>query len=418
MWELKAKQAKQEHKLKHPDYRFRPVHTKGRKVKATKAAASPDEERRVDEVANLLLEGRRGDELASAVKRYDLSHQSSPIDAPHHGYPMAHHHQAPMSLPPPGYFAEHRYLRRSSSVPPPSHFAPQQQPQPPIMVPSLGPFLMHHSRPESPVHNIARQAAGHRRASSVQPIPAPSWLEPPQHQLTLSREQSPLPEADTSMFEPAYLQGTGFAPNPNYVRPAPRRRSPSPPLTVPRPPQSFNPHFGFSPLEGIAPHEIPASSTPGSTFDPLAFYAHPLAPHAPASGGSQPSTAYSGSPTPSDLALPVYAPRPQHAGPAPDFGAFAFGAAPAAPGPFDGFAFGHAAQQQAQQHHQHQAQHHQCTPGEIAGAFGGFAQQDASGPMAYYGAEQTLPQQQTAGAFFFPADAGSFDVNQYINMDS
>ncbi|KAF7325613.1 HMG box domain-containing protein [Mycena kentingensis (nom. inval.)] len=93
IWEVKAKHAKAEHKLKYPDYKFRPVHNKQRGTAAPspapcrpsvqpasarsgnttiKGQLSPEEdERRCEEVAALLLQGKKGQELASAVKDLD-----------------------------------------------------------------------------------------------------------------------------------------------------------------------------------------------------------------------------------------------------------------------------------------------------------------------------------------------------------
>ncbi|KAG6818887.1 hypothetical protein H0H93_000579, partial [Arthromyces matolae] len=108
VWEVKAKHAKAEHKARYPDYRFRPVHNKNKNSpststttsssspststntttnlsssspsspsspapnKKTKIQSTPVDERRCEEVAQLLLEGKKGDELAAAVRKLDL----------------------------------------------------------------------------------------------------------------------------------------------------------------------------------------------------------------------------------------------------------------------------------------------------------------------------------------------------------
>lgn len=206
VWEHRAKVAKAEHKTKYPHYRFRPVHTKGRK-KAERAQPSAEEERRVDEVAHLLLEGKKGAELATAVLRLDR--------APHHHHPHPYAAQAMQQ----GYRAH----RRSSSLPP--LFG-----QAPIAMPTLPAFFGGSaSRPASPVHNIARAALGHRRASSAQPLAAQSWLGPaPTPFGSAARDESPpLPEADHSMFSTDFLQGNGFQQPPlAFVRPLPSHLPP------------------------------------------------------------------------------------------------------------------------------------------------------------------------------------------------
>ncbi|KAJ7886609.1 hypothetical protein B0H14DRAFT_2338180 [Mycena olivaceomarginata] len=76
IWETKAKQAKAEHRLKYP-YRFHQVNNKrdyspSTSITASKVTNGPltpeEDERRCAEVATLLLQGKKGDDLASAVR--------------------------------------------------------------------------------------------------------------------------------------------------------------------------------------------------------------------------------------------------------------------------------------------------------------------------------------------------------------
>lgn len=203
VWEIKAKHAKAEHKQIYPEYRFRPVHNKN-KEKKEKPVATPDDERRCEEVAQLLLEGKKGDELAAAVRTLDRLRTESPNVGP------TYHH------------------RRSSSVPLPDHRLGYNG----IALPAL-PFLPM-SRPGSPTHDTSmRMIYGQRRASSVQPIPSRSWMMPPPS--TLARDDSPLPDVDTSLFDPSFLDGAsnfGFSCAP--VPEAPFVRSFYPSSMVPR----------------------------------------------------------------------------------------------------------------------------------------------------------------------------------------
>jgi len=183
VWEIRAKKAKEEHAVMYPGYRFRPVHNKDKSKKKPKTMVAPQDEERCEAVAQLLLEGKKGDELAAAIRRLDQRTIPTAMPAPHPVYPH----------------------RRSSSVPlPDSHSHP-------IALPSL-PFLQMGSRTGSPVGNISRSARmlmGQRRPSSVQPIPSRPWgaISPimfPQH------DMSPLPDVDNTLFDPAFLDA-GFS---------------------------------------------------------------------------------------------------------------------------------------------------------------------------------------------------------------
>jgi hypothetical protein len=186
VWEVKAKHAKAEHKLIYPEYRFRPVHNKN-KEKKEKPLTTPDDERRCEEVAQLLLEGKKGDELAAAVRSLDRLRTDSPNVEPK--YPH----------------------RRSSSVPLPDHRYHG------IALPAL-PFLTT-SRSGSP-DEMARMIMGQRRASSAQPFPTRSWTMPGPS--ALSGDDSPLPDVDTSLFDPSFLDGAsnfGFHMTPGQGEP-------------------------------------------------------------------------------------------------------------------------------------------------------------------------------------------------------
>jgi hypothetical protein len=177
VWEIKAKHAKAEHKQMYPNYRFRPVHNKN-KEKKPKTAIPAEDERRCEDVAQLLLEGMKGDELAAAVERLDRMRSATPINLP----------------------------RRPSSVPLPNSF--------PIAIPAL-PFV-EPSRPHSPQQMIPPRYTLPRRPSSAGPSFYRSWNEP----FTLPREPSPMPEINASLFNGAYLDNAfpGTQPDASFVR--------------------------------------------------------------------------------------------------------------------------------------------------------------------------------------------------------
>ncbi|KAH6880923.1 hypothetical protein BKA70DRAFT_1053003, partial [Coprinopsis sp. MPI-PUGE-AT-0042] len=85
VWETRAKHEKAAHKVQYPNYRFKPVH---KKKGALAAAAAPsladadaasetsssrgeEEELRCEQMTQLLLEGKKGEELAMAMKSLD-----------------------------------------------------------------------------------------------------------------------------------------------------------------------------------------------------------------------------------------------------------------------------------------------------------------------------------------------------------
>ncbi|KAH9959942.1 hypothetical protein BC827DRAFT_1210056 [Russula dissimulans] len=162
VWEIKAKHAKAEHKQMYPNYRFRPVHNKN-KEKKPKTLIPAEDEKRCEDVAQLLLEGMKGEELAAAVKRLDRMRSATPLSLP----------------------------RRPSSVPLPNSF--------PISIPAL-PFVQP-SRPHSPQHMNPPRHTLPRRPSSAGPSLYRSWTDP----FNLPREPSPMPEINASLFNGAYL---------------------------------------------------------------------------------------------------------------------------------------------------------------------------------------------------------------------
>ncbi|KIJ59967.1 hypothetical protein HYDPIDRAFT_170519 [Hydnomerulius pinastri MD-312] len=295
VWEIKAKQEKDEHSKKHPGYRFKPVHNKNKDKKKEKAPVTPEDERRCEQVAQFLLEGKKGDELAAAIR--ELDGQKFPAATPAHGY---------SGMYPP---------RRPSSVPlPDSRFHA-------IALPSV-PFFAAGSRAESPVNNISRSARmiiGQRRPSSALPhvgrstwgfddvpmFPASTYCYPSSS--SLQRDESPLPEVDTSLFEPSFLDSNfGF-------------QAPVADPTIQNfeffsglPPHAHSPaDYGIAPLDHISPQDLPLQTGRGPRFDmsnPASNWGVPLE-----FSHSQPSSTYSGSPARSDLSLPLVAPRPQHA---------------------------------------------------------------------------------------------------------
>lgn len=144
IWEEKAKSASEEHKEKHPGYKYRPAPART----STKKAAAPSKreaaaaqkplqitapaqqqqaaqaERKAEDVAQLLLNGKRGPELDAAfndLQRERTQHQPPPSP------PAA---LSPFGPGPFGYLPAHLQHRRSSSAPPAQNgqaFAPMHR---------------------------------------------------------------------------------------------------------------------------------------------------------------------------------------------------------------------------------------------------------------------------------------------------
>jgi len=257
VWEVKAKHAKAEHKQMFPNYRFRPVHNKNKERKP-KTTIPAEDEKRCEDVAQLLLEGMKGEELAAAVKRLDRIRSTTPLNLP----------------------------RRPSSVPLPHSF--------PISIPAL-PFV-DPSRPSSPQYMIPPRYTLPRRPSSAAPSLNRSWTEP----FSTHREPSPMPEINAALFSDQFL--TGAFPGSGTQLDG-----------------SFD--FGpmFSSLPGgvasqqelfISPLDSMSTSCDSqSSMAPASMHAFPQLHGSP----PLPSSTYSGSPAPSDFSLPVQAPQPQRA---------------------------------------------------------------------------------------------------------
>ncbi|KAF8957806.1 hypothetical protein BDZ97DRAFT_1588171, partial [Flammula alnicola] len=190
IWEVKAKQEKANHKAMFPDYRFRPVHNKNKNGGVNDASAKDadpkrkekqpttmEDERRCEEVAQLLLEGKKGEELAMAVRHLDRERERElELDVPPSSMGMYH--------------------RRSSSVPLPNDFFA-----------NFHPFASSSMSPSPDgIALPSRNSLGQRRASSAQPMLMRSWTMPmssydtAQPHMQMERDHSPLPDVDPGLF--------------------------------------------------------------------------------------------------------------------------------------------------------------------------------------------------------------------------
>ncbi|KAI9511026.1 hypothetical protein F5148DRAFT_1174062 [Russula earlei] len=254
VWEIKAKHAKAEHKQMYPNYRFRPVHNKN-KEKKPKTLVPAEDEKRCEDVALLLLEGMKGEELAAAVKRLDRMRSATPLSLP----------------------------RRPSSVPLPNSL--------PIAIPAL-PFVQP-SRPQSPQHMNPPRYTLPRRPSSAAPSLYRSWTEP----FNIPREPSPMPEINASLFHGAYLEDAF-------------------PSMGAQPDASFDFYSMFSSLPGGTSQELFISPLENITSLDTQNAHQPSLPtnaysHASISTSPVPPSTYSASPAPSDFSLSFHASQSQ-----------------------------------------------------------------------------------------------------------
>ncbi|PPQ76969.1 hypothetical protein CVT24_009404 [Panaeolus cyanescens] len=195
VWQNRAKIEKAKHKAQYPDYRFRPVHNKEKKAAAAAARAEADartsscsvnltkhkqfaddeDERRCEDISQLLLSGKKGEELALAMKELDRqrerdtsasvygSRDVSRAQTPSSGgvglLPQVQHVThvvAPQPVFNPNAFGGNGWAsgfamhRRSSSVPLPGDFSFGGMGGAGIALPSIPP-LGFHSRPSSPL---------------------------------------------------------------------------------------------------------------------------------------------------------------------------------------------------------------------------------------------------------------------------
>ncbi|TFK46522.1 hypothetical protein OE88DRAFT_1667529 [Heliocybe sulcata] len=177
VWHAKAKAALDEHKRRFPEYAFRPLHTKSKGAPTAKRKVrevGPKDIKRCEKIAELLVQGKKGEELDSAVREFDR----------HHVPEIVTRFEAPLTA---------RAYRRSSSAPAPDT-AYSKAPD----------FLVPSSPDSKPLRACSTQPIHPSRNSS----PAPTYYE--------SDAPSPLGSDATSEAD-AYYDGYQHAPSPDYA---------------------------------------------------------------------------------------------------------------------------------------------------------------------------------------------------------
>lgn len=173
VWHAKAKAALDEHKRKFPQYAFKPLHSKIRGPDKRKVReVGPKDLKRCAKIAELLVEGKKGQELDVAIQEFDK----------HHVLEVVTRFEAPLTA---------RMYRRSSSAP-----IPETEHSNPPFVPSS----------PSPSRKV--------RASSSQPTRQPTPAPLIQEEQPTQADHATLYPPSTPSLEPYSFPST---PDPSFV---------------------------------------------------------------------------------------------------------------------------------------------------------------------------------------------------------
>ncbi|KAH7920959.1 hypothetical protein BV22DRAFT_1039199 [Leucogyrophana mollusca] len=147
IWHAKAKKALEEHRRKFPQYAFRPSHTKakGGTEKRKVREVEPKDMKRCAKIAELLVEGKKGQELDAAIQEFDR----------HHVPEVVTRFEAPITA---------RTYRRSSSAP-----IDDANAKKPFLTTSPAPRRI---RSSSSQPSLTQQPASTKVEESSQPTPA------------------------------------------------------------------------------------------------------------------------------------------------------------------------------------------------------------------------------------------------------
>ncbi|KAJ2928468.1 hypothetical protein H1R20_g8639, partial [Candolleomyces eurysporus] len=74
IWHRKAKLAEEQHRIKFPQYAFKPLHSKTKGGKRRVREVGPKDQKRCAKIAELLVQGKKGQELDDAIKEFDKTH--------------------------------------------------------------------------------------------------------------------------------------------------------------------------------------------------------------------------------------------------------------------------------------------------------------------------------------------------------
>ncbi|TFK31778.1 hypothetical protein BDQ12DRAFT_671599 [Crucibulum laeve] len=152
IWHAKAKATLEEHKRKFPQYAFKPLHTKGRgggTEKRKVREVGPKDHKRCAKIAELLVKGKKGQELDAAIQEFDKYHVPEVVTR----------FEAPITA---------NAFRRSSSAPIPDSEE------------SKRPYLASNSSSASSSRSVRASSSQPRSCPSAPPPPSSSKLTAPE----------------------------------------------------------------------------------------------------------------------------------------------------------------------------------------------------------------------------------------------
>ncbi|EDR01146.1 uncharacterized protein LACBIDRAFT_312467 [Laccaria bicolor S238N-H82] len=134
VWHAKAKLALDEHKRKFPQYAFRPLHNKNKGGEKRKVReVGPKDHKRCEKIAELLVKGKKGQDLDAAIQEFDKYHVPEIVTRFETPITSQSYNRRPSSGSKPETSAGRSRRRRSSSSQvmrqsSPSRFSPSSYP--------------------------------------------------------------------------------------------------------------------------------------------------------------------------------------------------------------------------------------------------------------------------------------------------
>ncbi|KAF8892527.1 hypothetical protein BD779DRAFT_1670218 [Infundibulicybe gibba] len=180
IWHAKAKAALDEHKRKFPQYAFRPLHSKakgGGTEKRKVREVGPKDMKRCAKIAELLVNGKKGQELDAAIQEFDK----------HHVPEVVTRFEAPLTA---------NMYRRSSSVPVPDVEAKK----PFLSSPSARKLRSTSSQPTLQANMQQSPTPSLEQAQMISPI-ASEYDSPSFDQFAFSLKQTPSLDLNSFAFD-------------------------------------------------------------------------------------------------------------------------------------------------------------------------------------------------------------------------
>ncbi|KAF7972851.1 hypothetical protein HWV62_16880, partial [Athelia sp. TMB] len=251
VWHGKAKAALEDHKKRFPSYAFRPAHTRGKggTEKRKVREVGLKDVKRCEKIAELLVEGKKGEELDAAIQEFDRTHVPEIVTR----------FEAPLTV---------RTYRRSSSAP--------------AAEPEAKPFLRPSESPRA--KRVARSASTQPTRLASPAVDLPPIALPPSNffQISMDAGFAPSDFSFDQKIEPASFNFDNFFMDP-----------PASPYDAPSPSSSMHSSFdAYShPMQPCHPEPLSISTSFSQWQPPSPFDSTPSTPHMYASPYSHPCSA-------------------------------------------------------------------------------------------------------------------------------